>query len=243
MNLEHSQLDPAPRVKLEPAGRRAWAYERGLLWAIDLEREALSLAGIEPRLPAILGVASSADAGMLARAMGLPAEDPVLHRFATGRRCFMARVGDQIAAYCWVSQAPECIGELEHEIQVPPDEAYIWDCATLPDFRKKGLYSALLRNILITLKEEGLQRAWIGSSLDNRPSLRAFARAGFRPTVALFYLRLFQFSFLRVKADRDASSLHVAAARQRIAQPGERTWGPYLFKLARPVRLPTCAQS
>ena len=220
---------PTPGAGTPPSapGRptpRAWAFERGRLWAIDLDGEALSKAGSEPRLAAVLDQVARENAARLARAMGLPDSGPVLRRFASGRRCFAARAGDQIAAYCWVSQAPECIGELEHEIRVPPDEAYIWDCATLPAFRQKGLYSALLRHILVTLQGEGLRRAWIGSALDNRASQRAFARAGFRPAINIVYLRVLQLSFMRLTGDPTASGQHAAAARRMLTQEGERAW-------------------
>jgi GNAT superfamily N-acetyltransferase len=175
--------------------------------------------------------------------MALPNSDSIVQRFASGRRCFAAWVQNRIAAYCWVSQAAECISELEREFQIPPDEAYVWDCATLPDYQGKHLYTALLSYLPARLRSEGVRRVWIGSSLDNLPSVRAFARAGFRPVITMLYLRLFNLSWAVITGDPGAPQSLVAEVRQRLASRDERVWGPFLVRTARPVQLPACEQS
>jgi hypothetical protein len=99
---------------------------------------------VTPRIPAVLHEVRAEDASALAFAMALPDSKAVQRRFSTGRRCFAAWVGDEIAAYGWLSHSRECIGELERELKMQPDEVYIWDCATLPKYRQQRLYSALL---------------------------------------------------------------------------------------------------
>ena len=53
-----------------------------------------------------------------------------------------------LAAYGWVSFGEEFVGELGLHLKLLPGEAYIWDCVTVPAFRQKHLYSALLGYIL-----------------------------------------------------------------------------------------------
>jgi len=194
--------------------RRGLAFERGTLWAIELDGE--TVAPVSSRVAAVFGEVQRERAEPLAAAMDLSDPDPILRRFATGRRCFTAWVDDRIAAYGWVSQAAECIGELERKIQVSAGEAYIWDCATLPPYRRQRLYSALLSHILVKLHGEGVRRIWIGSSLDNRPSLQGFANAGFQPVITLLHARLFNLRCVWMIGYRAAPGDLVAAARRAL---------------------------
>ncbi len=63
----------------------------------------------------------------------------------------------------------------------PPGDAYIWDCATLPDYRGRGIYPALLLYILDELRADGLHRAWIGADTGSVASQKGIIRAGFQP--------------------------------------------------------------
>ena len=221
--------------------RRTWAFERGTLWAVELDRSTPS--PVPSRLAAIFGEIHRGSAELLATAMDLPHPEPVLRRFTTGRRCFAAWVADRIAAYGWVSQAAECIGELEREIQLPAGEAYIWDCVTLPPYRRQRLYSALLRHILLRLHDESVQRVWIGSSLDNRASIRGFANAGFRPVVSLAYARLFELRGLWMIRHRSVPDHLVHAARQSLTTDRENWWGPVAVGRSVPTQHLRCAQT
>jgi ribosomal protein S18 acetylase RimI-like enzyme len=184
------------------------------------------VAPVLPRVEAVFAEIHRESAELLAAATGLLQPEPTLRRLAAGRRCFAARIEDRIVAYGWVSQSDECIGELEREIQLPAGEAYMWDCVTLPAYRRQRLYSALLSHILVRLHDESVQRAWIGSSLDNRASIRGFANAGFRPVVSLVYARLFELRGLWMIRNRSAPDHLVDAARQALTTDRENWWGP-----------------
>jgi len=225
---------------------RAWAFERGRLWAMDLanggQPHVAAPAPVMPRVAAVFGEIRRESAVLLAAAMGLPDPEPALRRLATGRRCFAAWVEEQIAAYGWVSQSAECIGELEREIQIQADEAYIWNCETLPPHRGQRLYSALLSHIVAVLRGEGVRRAWIGSSLGNWPSIRGFVNAGFQPAVTLNYVRLFNLRCLWVNDHPTAPGRLIALARQALAAERERAWGSLVVGVSRPAQLTACAQ-
>lgn len=207
----------------------------------------MDLAGIStparssPRVAAVFGEVQRGSAGALAVAMGLPDPTLVHRRFAAGRRCFAAWVDGQIAAYGWVSWTVECIGELEREFHMPPGEAYIWDCATLLPYRRQGLYSALLSFMAAELQREGVQRIWIGSSLSNRPSIRGFAHADFRPVIRLLYMRLARITFLWINRYPYAPDALVVAARQALLAPHERAWGAFALGYWAALSLPACA--
>lgn len=184
------------------------AYERGTMWAIA------SIAHVSvtatPRITASFGEARREDAEVVAAAMGLDGVADVIERLAAGRRCFVARVDGAVAAYGWVSRGEERIGELERPFHMAAGEAYIWDCATLPPYRGKGLYGALLSHMVAALREDGVQRIWIGASLGNQPSVRGFASAGFQPVITLTYLRVLRFHGVWI---RDAPNAPPALTR------------------------------
>lgn len=191
--------------------QRLWAFERGALWAMDLDK-ATPAPARSPTVATFGEVAPEA-ADLLSRAMGGAGPCEAQRRFAAGSRCFVARIEGDIAGYGWVSQGEECIGELERIIRLRPDEAYIWDCATLEPFRRLGVYSALLGYIATTLRREGLRRLWIGASLQNRPSLKGFANAGFQPVVIILYARLLRMSRSWLIGAASAPPALVAGAR------------------------------
>ena len=154
----------------------------GTIWTLSLDEPS---PAITPLVEAAIRLAGPADIPALAAAMGGEAAPEIRRRFEAGRRCFAAWSAGQLAAYGWVSCEAEFVGELQLRLRLLPGEAYIWDCATLPAFRQKHLYSALLAYILDQLRADGDRRAWIGADKDNVPSQRGFARAGFHPVADL----------------------------------------------------------
>jgi ribosomal protein S18 acetylase RimI-like enzyme len=113
--------------------------------------------------------------------------DAVLARLRSGRRAHAAWVDGALAAYCWASFADEPIGEQGLTLRLLPGEAYLWDCATLPAYRRQGLYSALLAHALAALRAQGLRFVWIGADLDNPASHGGIERAGFIPVADLYH--------------------------------------------------------
>ncbi len=213
---------------------RRWVFERGLLYGLDAEG---ALPTIQPRLPARFCEIGPESVEALTIAMGPRDARDIPSRLARRRRCFATWVGNQIASYGWVSQTDECIGEQERGIALQPHEAYIWDCATLPQFRNQGLYSALLSHIAAALKEEGVRRVWIGSSSRNRASLRGFVSAGFQPALALIYCRCFGLRLLWTVARSRSLGM---AARRALMTEQERTRGMFLIHWSAPMPAP-CA--
>jgi len=154
----------------------------GIVWVFDMDWPAPP--GLAPLLPATFARLGPESAGPLAEAMGQPPEE-VLRRFEAGKRCYAAQAAGALAAYGWVSFVEERVGELRLRLRLLPGEAYIWDCATLPAYRRQRLYTALLAHILDELRAEGLCRAWIGADADNVASQQGIARAGFQPVADL----------------------------------------------------------
>jgi hypothetical protein len=117
----------------------------GTIWMLNLDKEP---PAVIPRVQADFCRVTSDLAPALASSTGSLTLTEITKRLESGRQCYAARVDSQVAAYGWVSFVDEDIGELNLRIKLVPGEAYIWDCATLPAFREKLLYSALLIYIL-----------------------------------------------------------------------------------------------
>jgi ribosomal protein S18 acetylase RimI-like enzyme len=222
----------------EDGSAKRWCYERGSLWSIDLTGSISSQTEAVP--PWHLSEATSALAPVLAATMGLSTVGEVEKRFDRGARCFAAWSNSDLVSYGWVSPGSECIGELEREIHLAPDEGYIWDCLTLPAYRGRGLYTTILRLIVNALSEQGFRRIWIGSAVSNRPSIRGFVAAGFRPVLRVVYLRVGGFSFLYSRRFRGAQAEVAEMARRALAAPGERRWGAFLVRRVHYSRLEPC---
>jgi ribosomal protein S18 acetylase RimI-like enzyme len=202
--------------------------ERGMLWVIDTERSSAPPPLI-PRIAVRFEEVRLESALSLAAAMEFPQSDPVVQRLTTGRRCFAGWLDGQIVTYGWVSQRDEGVGELERTYRMPTGDAYIWNCVTLPAYRRQGLYEALLSFVNRKLLREGVRRIWIGSAIGNEASRRAFTRTSFQPIIALIYVRLMSLSCLWLADQRDAPAHLIADARRMLIAEHERAWGPLVF--------------
>ncbi|MDQ4078122.1 MAG: GNAT family N-acetyltransferase [Chloroflexota bacterium] len=200
-----------------------WTTEYGTLWAWE------STQGLPPLCRAQIEVefdeVAPADIDELAVAMRLPTAESVRQRLKGRRRCFILQVDDQIATYGWVTHGPEHVGELERRFYIPDDEAYIWDCVTLPAWRGQRFYSALLSHILHQLHHEGTPRIWIGASRLNQPSVQGMANAGFQHVVDVTYLRLYRLSVLWFHRSPSRQRPLVSAAYRILLDKHERRFG------------------
>jgi hypothetical protein len=156
--------------------------------------------------------------------MGHDSSASVQQRFASGRRCYVARVEDTLAAYGWVSFDQEDIGELRVSMRLAPGEAYVWDCGTAPAYRRRRLYTALLAHIADELRVEGLCRVWIGAAHDNLASQNGIALAGFKPVADLIVARALAVRLLWVQGRPGVPEWLVADARRALLANRDRAW-------------------
>jgi Acetyltransferase (GNAT) family len=151
----------------------------GTLWLLDLSEP--SLIAPVPRVHVQFQCAGSELAPLLVQAMGLGSPDEVYKRFDAGKHCYIGTVDNVLACYGWVTFDKEMIGELGLNIRLMPGEAYIWNCATLQEYRGLRLYPSLLWYIVGELRSQGLRRIWIGADADNFPSQVGMRLCGFQP--------------------------------------------------------------
>jgi ribosomal protein S18 acetylase RimI-like enzyme len=193
----------------------------GTIWMLNLDEP---VPVVTPLVPAAFRRAGPDLIPALVSAMDGVSSAGLLKRFENGRRCYISQVEDQIAAYGWVSLDDEHIGELNLRIQLLPGEVYIWDCATIPAFRRKHLYSALLGYIIEELRAEGLCRAWIGADMDNRPSQQGMARAGFHHVADLVVERVLAMRQVWVQGLPGVPEPIIAEARRAFLNDRDKIW-------------------
>jgi GNAT superfamily N-acetyltransferase len=132
-----------------------------------------------------------------------PAE--VRARLDSGHRPYVGWIGATPVAYGWVASLAASIGELDLAFGLTAEDRYLWDFATLPEWRGRGIYPRLLQAIL-THEGRYADRFWIINAPENRASAAGIAKAGFQPV-----------SELSFRTDRGVGSLPTQAAeRARI---------------------------
>ena len=203
-------------VSAENDPRRA-----GTIWVLNLDQP---VPAVIPLIPATFRrVGPELLPALTSTVSGVSSEE-LLKRFETGRRCYTAWVEDRVAAYGWVSLNDEHIGELNLRINLLPGEVYVWDCATAPELRRNHLYSALLSYIIGELRGEGFCRAWIGADMDNIPSQRGIARAGFLHVADLVVARVLAMRQVWAQGQPGVPESIVAEARRVFLNDRDKIW-------------------
>jgi len=110
--------------------------------------------------------------------------DDAQQRYERGHRLWLALLGDVVAGWGWVAAREAAIGQLGVGFTIPPGNRYLWDFATLPDYRGRGVYPALLQAVLRL--ETSADRFWIGHDTGNVASRRGILKAGFQELGAVF---------------------------------------------------------
>ncbi|HSS92420.1 MAG TPA: GNAT family N-acetyltransferase [Candidatus Dormibacteraeota bacterium] len=155
-------------------------------------------------------------------------------RLARGCRCFGAWSGGVLAGYGWLSSGPEWIGELDLEIRPGAGEAYIWNCATLPDHRRKGVFRDIVAGLAALGRAERLSRLWIGTVA--LPAEKVVPEAGFAPVLHFSTEVLSGVRWLKVVAEERVEPGLLAAGREVLAVGGRPLRLDTFMKRAEPKR-------
>ena len=203
-----------------------WIFRRGTLWSANLtgRTESPTIA----RIPTEFGTVQPDSLAQLAAAVGqMDPIDPgaLARRFELGKQCFVMRVDGSIAAYGWLTRGPEWVGEFERELRVLEGEAYIWDCATLPNYRRQRLFSVLLAHVTNQLRHEGLRRLWLIGINGSQRMIDGVQAAGFQPILGLAYARLFDKHGLLARSAGGASPQQLAAGQRLLRAEHETAHG------------------
>lgn len=182
-----------------------------------------------PELPPLPGFAARVvtDKSFLAELHGLD-EAAIQARFDEGVRCYVAFLEDVPVGYGWVGTKVAHIRVIGLEWMLGETDRALWDFATLPPYRGRGVYPHLLQAI-IRAELAPAERFWIGHPGHNEASKRGIQKAGFKLhgvtllTAAGWVTQQPRGDLIRAMADpmwpaiRDHSQNMPAAARQQLA--------------------------
>ncbi len=141
------------------------------------------------KLPSLAGfyAGPTNDAAMLSQLADLEIAE-VQRRLHEGHRPYVAWLDNQPVAYGWVATQTASIGELDLTITLPQADRYLWDFATLPAWRGRGIYPRLLQAILVG-EPSTVERFWIIAAPENRASSAGISKAGFASIAHLSFQR------------------------------------------------------
>lgn len=128
--------------------------------------------------PAELMIELDPAADEVRRINGL-SDSQIAERVERGNRAVLGRIRGEAAAIGWSCAGQVEIGELGLDFELPSNNRYVWDFVTLPEWRGRGIYPALLRAFIE--HEADVERFWVGHDLDNVASSRGILKAGFQP--------------------------------------------------------------
>jgi GNAT superfamily N-acetyltransferase len=109
----------------------------------------------------------------------------VQRRVAADNRPYVAYFDGQAVAYGWVAAGSAEFADRRCEFEVPSSARYLWDFATVPAWRGRGIYPRLLQAIL-TAEQAAAERFWILHAWENEASKRGIARAGFQAAAIIY---------------------------------------------------------
>lgn len=112
-------------------------------------------------------------------------------RFSRGDLCCCALHKSDVVSYCWVVSHRELVGEIERVVKLGEGEIYLFDAFTSPPHRGRNLFPAILSKSLKWAKSQAYSRALIFALTNNRPSIRAINKAGFRLFQTVTFIKFF----------------------------------------------------
>ncbi len=127
------------------------------------------------------------DEPTLARLNNLPPAE-IRRRLRAGHQPYLAYLNETPVAYGWVATRQAEIGELQLNFTLPGIHRYLWDFATLPAWRGRGIYPHLLQAIL-TDESHQADHFWIIYAPENHPSGTGIHKAGLAPVGQLSFQR------------------------------------------------------
>ena len=128
------------------------------------------------------------------------------NRFNNGEHCLLALSKGIITNYCWISWEDNYyIKELDFEVSVLPDKAYIYDAFTCSEYRNRGIYSRVLREWGRRMSAIGKRDIILYADMKNQGAVRAALRVGFSIKGRIEYKRILWSSNSRLVPIRDTN--------------------------------------
>lgn len=118
-------------------------------------------------------------------------------RLANREHCVVAMADNRLVGYEWYCDAPFHMEErYSYKLQIPPDTLYAHDAFVQPNYRRLGVWTLFhvvyLRYLMLRLRKS---RIIAMVDHDNRASIAAHSKFGYRIYARVFVLKIFGKSF------------------------------------------------
>ena len=118
-------------------------------------------------------------------------------RLANREHCVVATADNRIVGYEWYCDAPFHAEErYSYKLQIPPDTLYAYDAFVQPEYRRLGVWTLFhvvyLRYLMLRLRKS---RIIAMVDHDNKASIEAHSKFGYRIYAKVFVLKIFGKSF------------------------------------------------
>jgi hypothetical protein len=114
----------------------------------------------------------------------------IMDRFRVGHWCFVARYDERIISASWAATHRAWSFYLACEIPLMPDEVYVYDSFTKPEFRGQAIFPAMRAKTMLHFHAAGYRRMIGGVAPENKPMLRAVHKIGFRSFRMMAYIKI-----------------------------------------------------
>ena len=104
--------------------------------------------------------------------------------FTWGEQVVLGTIENRVAGFAWV-QLGTAEGFPTYYRRLYTGEARILRVGVVPTFRRRGVNTTMMRELLRSLLMQGVERVFAESHKFNVPSVRTFLNAGFRPMGAI----------------------------------------------------------
>jgi GNAT superfamily N-acetyltransferase len=120
----------------------------------------------------------------------------LIEKMEAGEMCVIAIHQDRIIGTCWAGFA-NGPSVRDTALSIKADEAYLWGAFTLPEFRSRGVVSALANKLMIWLQEHGYAGAYQVINRGNASSRKVAQKIGSDPVGEVLSVRLFKWKYKR----------------------------------------------
>ena len=141
-----------------------------------------------PQLPPLSNftVVTSTDVTLLAHLIQASTEY-VAQRIQAQHRPYIASINDTPVAVGWSATDQAEFAEGLVHFRVPDCNRYFYFFVTLPEWRRRGVYTHLLQTILRIESSEN-ERFWVLHEIENIASERGIVKAGFQLVSTVYFL-------------------------------------------------------
>lgn len=104
----------------------------------------------------------------------------IQHYLNIGHRCFVAYYEKHIVSASWVASGEVWIDYLFFNITIAPNDIYLYNLYTLPDYRSKNIASAIVTKIIKTLINTNYQYMILNVLPESKGVIQMYKKIGFQ---------------------------------------------------------------